>query len=182
MEPKKTKIQQIYDNPKAKGFVNHLISAYVPVNKICKVFSFEKNHNKEHICDICKTALLSIDEVMFNMQQKRDEITKDFVQSLKDQVNGKPSENAFAKHAANGKILAFTGKKTDTIICHSCAQDLLEMVTSNLLMGDKNIEWKLNQTRRQEMFDTFDESPSLDPEEKSRVKKIAKKVEVNKEK
>ena len=30
----KTKIQELYENEKSKGFVNHLIRAYLPVNKM----------------------------------------------------------------------------------------------------------------------------------------------------
>lgn len=175
----KTKIEQLYENEKARGFVNHLIHAYLPVNKITKVWEFEKN--KPHKCSICGHELIDI-ETVFERVQKSKDFASEFVDQIRKDIEGKPTkfEDRFmVKHVTHGAVMAWTGEKTDTMVCQSCVQELLNMVQMGLLMGDKNITYQVNKMQRSQMFGSFISSPSLNSDEIKVVEKIEKKIENN---
>ena len=107
----------------------------------------------------------------------------DTMKNIMNTIDGKEikvEDHPMYKHVSKGKIQAFTGEKTDTVLCMTCIQDLLDMTQTLLLTGDKNIEWRLNKLRRESVFNTFKESEKLEPEEKEQVEKIEKRVERSK--
>jgi hypothetical protein len=84
------------------------------------------------------------------------------------------------KHISKGAIMAWQGEKTTTYLCLDCIRELLDLVTTGLLMGDKNITWIINQTKRDQIFTTFKESPVLNEEEKTKVEVIKKQADKKK--
>ena len=44
-------------------------------------------------------------------------------------------------------------------------------------MGDKNINYQVNQMKRDSVFQQFDDSPAIDDEAKKKVKEIKKRVD-----
>lgn len=182
---KETKIQKLYNNPKARGFVNHLIKAYLPVNKVVKVFSFEKNQSKT--CNVCSQKLMSIDEAFQEFQNNREVIMSGMMSNMKaeaaaylDKTELPKQENPIAKHVGKGRVLAFTGEKTDTCLCLQCTRDLLDMVQTGLFMGDSNISYQIKQMQRNQVFNHFTKSDHLDNQEKQKVKEIKKRVDKKK--
>jgi hypothetical protein len=172
----KTKIQELYENEKAKGFVNHLIRAYLPVHKIEKVWDWKPA--QKHKCNVCEQKLVSVGE-LFSVTQS-ETFKKDFVDNLKKMMSGevkKPEDNPYVKAIGKDKVMGFTGQKTDTCMCNQCCQDLLDMTMTGVLMGDKNINYQMKQMQRDEVFDTFEESPNLDKQDKQKAKEIKKKVD-----
>jgi hypothetical protein len=173
----KTKIEQLYENEKARGFVNHLIHSYLPIHKVTKVWNFEKN--KPHKCSICGHELIDV-ETIFERVQKSKEFAGEFVDQMKKDLEGKPTkfEDRFmVKHVTHGAIMAWTGEKTDTMICQPCVQELLNMVERGLLIGDKNITYQVNKMQRGQLFSSFTSSSSLNSDEIKVVEKIEKKIE-----
>jgi hypothetical protein len=171
-------IQKLYADPKAKGFVNHIIGAYLPINKVEKVWTF--NPKQKHKCSICGTKIFDIDTAFRNMQTNDERIRGEFHSTMMKQINGeevKLEEHPLYKYVTQGAVQAFTGQKTDTCLCNQCIRDLMEMVQTALLLGDKNITWILNKMRRTETFDIFRTSNALSDEEKESVEKIEKKIE-----
>jgi hypothetical protein len=176
----KTAIQKLCEDPKSKNFVNHLIRAYVPINKPTKVWEFEDK--KSHKCNVCSHELIDLGTVLGRIQTSK-EYAKDFVDNLRKQISGeevKREDNPIIKHITHGAILAWQGEKTTTFLCADCIKNLLEMVTTALLLGDKNIIWITNQMRRNQVFTHFKESPSLDDKEKEEVKEIQKHADKKK--
>jgi hypothetical protein len=57
---------------------------------------------------------------------------------------------------------------------------LLDLVTTGLLMGDKNITWIVKQTQREQVFTAFKSSPVLSEEEKTKVEVIKKQADKKK--
>jgi hypothetical protein len=172
----KTKVQELYENPKAKGFVNHLIRAYLPVNKIEKVWGWEKNHKRT--CNVCGQKLVSVGELLEAV--KKPEFMENFIDNMKKSVNGeeiKREDNPYLKAVGTDKVQGYTGQKTDTCMCHQCCQDLLNLVTNGMLCGDKNLNYQVNQMRRDEVFNHFSESPNLVEQDKKKVEDIKKKVD-----
>lgn len=183
MSEEQNAVQKLYAEPKAKGFVNHLIGAYLPIYKASKVWNFKSG--QKHKCNVCGRALLDIQEAFTNLSQNDEKLKQEFMPFLQKQVNGeeiKLEEHPFYKYVTKGKVQAWTGEKTDTVLCQKCVEDLLDLVQTELLTDDKNISWRVNKLRREQVFDTFKNSPSLQPEEKKEVERIEKKVERSPEK
>jgi len=168
-----TKIHELYEDEKSKKFVNHLIKSYLPINKPQKVWEFEDK--KEHSCNVCGHKLIDMGTVMGKMMSSK-EFMKDSIDQMKIRVFGeeeiKYEDIAIIKHITHGAILAWQGEKTTTYLCQPCIQDLLEMVSTKLLTGDKNIVWITNQMRRDQIFNSFKENPVLDKQEKEKVEEI----------
>ena len=180
MSKEKTAIQKLYEDPKAKNFVNHLIRSYLPVYKPTKVWEFKDK--KSYNCNVCNHTLIDLGTLMGKMMTS-DEFAKDTIEDLKKGINGeeiKKEDRAIYKHISHGAILAWQGEKTTTYLCMDCIKDILDLVTTGLLMGDKNITWIVNQTRRDQVFTNFKESPILNEEEKTKVEVIKKQADKKK--
>lgn len=183
MSEEQNAIQKLYADPKAKGFVNHLISAYLPIHKIEKVWNFKSG--QKHKCNVCGQKIFDIETAFQNMRKNDEKIQAEFGETLRKQVNGeevKLMEHPMYKYVTQGAVQAFTGKKTDTCLCKGCIEDLLNMVQMGLLNGDNNINWKVNKMKREEVFDVFKNSEALEPEEKEKINRIEKRVERSQDK
>ena len=178
----KTKIEKLYDDDKSKGFVNHLIHAYLPVSKPTKVFAFEDNKPK-HNCSVCNHELIDAGTILGNVMSNKEYMSDTIKQMREEICEGKViprEEKAVIKHITHGAILAWTGEKTTTFLSMDCIKDLLNLVTNGLMSGDKNISYQINKLKRTSVFDHFISSPALQPREKEEVKEIQKRIEVNK--
>jgi hypothetical protein len=183
MSEEQNAIQKLYAEPKAKGFVNHLIGAYLPIHKVEKVWNFKPS--QKHKCNVCGRKVFDIQTVFENMQKNDEKLRAEFMPTLQKQINGeevKLEEHPMYKYVTQGAVQAWIGQKTDTVLCLQCVTDLLEMVQEGLLSDDKNIVWLVNKMRRTEVFDTFRASDKLSPAEKEQVDQIEKKVERSPEK
>lgn len=175
----KTKIQELYENEKSKKFVNHLIQAYLPLHKPKKVFSFNAKDNKK--CSVCGQPLISIDRVLELYHQNNKEITNSFMERIKKELNDEEiSEENPLHNLLNGRVLAWQGEQTDTMLCFKCIEDTLALMQNGILNDDKNMIWLSNKMRRAESLNTFNESPHLDNTEKEKAKQIHKKAEKKK--
>jgi hypothetical protein len=181
MSEEKTAIQKLYEDPKSRNFINHLIRAYLPINKSQKVWEFEDK--KPHKCNVCNHDLIDLETVMGKMMSS-DEYMKDTIDQMRREVcEGEvipKEEKAVIKHITHGAILAWQGEKTTTYLCADCIKDLLDLVQTGILMGDKNLIWIINQMKRDQVFTHFKESPKLDDAEKEEVEGIRKKVDKKK--
>jgi hypothetical protein len=174
----KSKIRLLYEDPKSKGFVNHLIQAYLPVYKPQKVWEFEDK--KPHKCNVCSHQLIDLGTVIGRMQSAGDEFMHDSIEQMRKGIEGETiprEEHAIIKHITHGAIQAWQGQKTSTYLCLDCIRELLDLVTMELLHGDKNISYQVNKNRRSEVFTHFIENPNLGAKDKEEVKEMQKRVE-----
>jgi len=182
MSEEKTAIQKLYEDPKSKNFVNHLIRAYLPINKPQKVWEFEDK--KPHKCNVCSHDLIDLGTVIGRMHTAGDEYMKDTIDQMRrGLIDGEQiprEEHAVVKHITHGAIMAWQGEKTTTFLCADCIKQILDMVTTGILMGDKNIVWLTKQMQRDQVFTHFKESPVLDGEEKKEVETIQKHADKKK--
>jgi len=175
----KTAIEKFYEDEKSRGFVNHLIHAYLPTYKVTKVWDF-KDKKRTYKCSVCGHEL--IDAVTVLSRVENTDYIQDSIHQLVEEYEGKVIERknrAVVKHITHGAILAWTGEKTDTKLCQSCIQHLLDLVSLGLIMGDQNITYQVNKMKRNAMFESFTSSPALNPSEINVVEKIQKKIEKN---
>jgi len=181
--PVENAIQKLYAEEKSKGFINHLIGAYLPIYKVEKVWTFKSS--QRHKCNTCGTKIFDIETAFQNMKRNDEKIQAEFGETLRKQVNGeevKLEDHPMYKYVTQGAVQAYTGQKTDTCLCHSCVEDLLDLVQTGILMNDKNLIWRVNKLQRAETFDVFKDSEKLQPEEKKQVEEIEKRVEKSQEK
>lgn len=178
----KTAIEKLYENPKSKNFVNHLIRAYLPIDKSSKVWEFEDKKENGHKCNVCGHDLIDLSTIMVRMQTSEG-FMNDTIRDLRLRVNGESiarEDNAMYKHITHGAIMAWTGEKTTTHLCLGCIEDLLHMVENGILCGDKNLIWIINQMRRDTVFSAFKESPAFNDEEKKKIDDIKKQADKKK--
>ncbi len=181
-EKEKNEIQKLYDDPKSKKFVNHLVQAYLPVYKSKKIWEFKKG--QKHRCNVCGQKLLSVSEYMAGVHQKFNKISEDFGDFIKKKiVDGEQvtrEEHPIVKHVIGDKILGWEGEQTDTTLCLKCIQDLLNLVQMGLLYNDKNLIWLTKKMQRSQLFDYYYNSEKINNEEKNQVKEIHHKIEKKK--
>lgn len=176
----KTKIEELYNEKKTRGFINHLIKSYLPLNKVTKIWDFDKGQS--HKCNVCGQKLFSIADYFNGLGEKQKEIFRDMGEFVKKTVSGeelKRSDHPIVKHIIGDKVLGWTGDNTDTILCKQCVEDLLSLTQNGILRNDKNIIWLTNKMRRSEFFNQFENS-SLPESDKEEAKNIHKKVEKKK--
>ena len=142
-----TNLNRLYDNPKSKNFVLHLVRAYLPLNKAKKVFTKPENM-KKFKCALTNHKMISVDELfaIMNGQEYKD----GFMEDLKFNVglteapeNYKPLMVQLAKE----RIMGYQGEETSTYMCSEAIQALFQWVTNMLLKGDGKINWTIRKMR-----------------------------------
>ena len=174
-----SKITMLYNGEKSRAFVNHLINAYLPLDKISKVWKFEDKLTY-HKCSVCSHELIDVETLMERIKNVPENIITDFVTQLSRDINGietKPEDRYTFKTVTRGALMAVTGKNTTSILCESCVKELLDMVQTGLIMGDKNISYQVNRMRRNEVFSAFKTNPKLDSSDVKKVAEIEQRVE-----
>ncbi|HRT03985.1 MAG TPA: hypothetical protein P5513_08610, partial [Candidatus Diapherotrites archaeon] len=117
-------IERIYNNPKARGFFNHLVRSYVPISKTKKVLNFKEG--EKHECSICGKKLFDIQSLFNIIKDKSDKILMDYVDFLKKQSNGDEinSDNPpIYEYIPKDSVQAWTGENTNTFLCIDCVED-----------------------------------------------------------
>lgn len=172
----KTTVEKLYDDSKSKGFVNHLIQSYLPVDKPIKIWEFKKG--QKHSCNVCGQKLFSMAEYFNGISEKEKEIRNDMSDFLQRAlIKGetiKREEHPIIKHVVGEKIIGWTAEKTDTTLCLSCIRDLLNLAQNGILRNDKNIVWITKKMQRSRYFSQYYESEKIDSTEKDIVKQIHK--------
>ena len=85
MSEEKTVIEKLYEDPKSKGFINHLITSYLPIYKSEKVWSFEDKSS--HKCNVCHHDLID-SETVLNRMYSSEEYKKEFVDQMRKDIDG----------------------------------------------------------------------------------------------
>jgi len=154
------KLDELYSNPKSKKFLNHLIQAYLPIDKAVKVW--EKPQSKFR-CVLTNAPLISISEALAGMSS--EEFKTDFMNHLKAWANSDSSVENPVKKMLAGKVLGFTGEDTTTFMSQEAYQSFYDWVVNKMLHGDKHINW-LIKSMRNDSFVKRAESVANDDESK----------------
>lgn len=176
MSNTKTPIEKFYENPKSKGFINHLIKSYLPVQKCKKFWDFKKG--QKHKCNVCNQKLISISECLIGLNEKQKEIKEEFSEFINKTIsndNIKREDNPYIKHVIGNKVLGWTGEKTDTTLCLKCIKELLYLVQTGILSGDKNLIWISRKIATDDYFNNIHKKLNFGGDNK-KVKEIQNKV------
>jgi hypothetical protein len=135
------KLDAMYENPKSKGFVNHMIKSYSYLKNVNKVDNSVKSL---FTCSLTNKRLASMSEVA-KMGLSEDEI-KSFDFDLMSMVKGQKESTTFTNEY-KGKRLAFTSNETTTFISYEALVGLLAWIDLKLEAKDKNIYWLVNSVK-----------------------------------
>jgi len=144
----KNKFHELYSQNKTRPFVLHLVRAYSPVSKIKKVWEETEDPSKMKCC-CCKTPLISLEEIYTKTVKDEEVALRSFQYFMDCSLNpeihkdDKREDSPLIK-AIDGKLQAFTGEGTETMICLSCAKELILFTTDKLFSGDKQITFAIN--------------------------------------
>lgn len=161
------KLDDLYDNKKARNFFNHLVRAYFPVNKVEKVFTKPRGPFR---CVLTNEPLISTSEILAGIHTK--EFEADFNNHLKTMFDASTeAEHPMTKLIGERKM-GVTTKDTTTNMAFSTFQIFYDWVVTRMLMGDKHINWLLKDITRNEFMDRAETINN--PELQKKVKKVKK--------
>ena len=123
------KLNKLYEDKKSRNFVLHLIANYLPFDNSRKVYSLAKKAK----CSLTNQPLIGVYDAMELIQKITPNQIKDDIRSV---INGKLVEPIY-KQVLNGRALAWTGKKTDTMLTSETIAELYEFTTKKMMQGDK---------------------------------------------
>lgn len=163
----KKKLDDLYENKKARTFFNHLVRAYFPVNKVEKVFTKPRGPFR---CVLTNEPLISTSEIIAGIHTK--EFEADFHEHLKTMFDSSTeAQHPMTKLIGNRKM-GVTSEDTTTNMAFSTFQVFYDWVVTRMLMGDKHINWLLKDITRNEFMDRA--QTINDPALQSKVKGIKK--------
>ena len=130
----KTQLDNWYATGNSKNFLNHLIKAYLPLNKTVKVSTLGKGRM---VCVLTNKRLMAFDEIK---GKQNDEFTTSLSVDLSDAIAQDAEPKALTK-SMNGRYLGFTGDKTTTFISYEGLKALVKWVNGKVAENDKHITW-----------------------------------------
>lgn len=138
------KIEEIYNTEKGKPFIIHLVRSFLPINR--STFMLSNPKNKKMKCAVTGTPLVSKGDLFkFNVENV-DEIFK----NISDRLLGKTTENIVVDNF-KGKLFAIECENSDKVVCLQVVQQLYNFTCTELLKGNKNIEFVLKDEQRKEL-------------------------------
>lgn len=168
------KLDDLLENPKSRGFLNHLIRAYLPISKCVKVYN---KPEKKMRCVLTNIPLISVSEALDGI--KTEEFKEDFLTHLKSWANGDSSVQTPMDKMLKGRLLGFTGENTTTYLSQEAYQIFFDWTTMKILSGDKHINWVINSTLKNHFVDRA-ENLKIDDSQKKRLNTIKKKIKAHK--
>ena len=164
------KLDEIYENKKARNFLNHLVRAYFPNDNVEKVFVKPKS---KFNCVITNDKLVSVNNILEGVHS--EEFKNDFFEYMHNMFNPNVEAKAPIIKLMDGKDLAVQGSKTTTYMSSQTYVVFYDWVLTKFMKGDKHIGWLLKGINKN-MF--FDRAENLeDKEVKNILNKKRKEVE-----
>lgn len=142
------KLENLYNSPTSKKFINHLIMSYFPIKKVNKVLS--KPAVAKFRCALTNVELCSLNDILTAITA--EDIKTKFIEMAFGELEMNPPEgmDEIVKPILKDKRIALTGFQTDTFLSWRAYQELYEWVAKKVLAGDKNINWLIKQTMEDE--------------------------------
>jgi len=171
------KIEEIYQSknkegkPTGKGFMTHLIRAYFPVDKIHKVWDSPKNNLK---CAITGYGVCTIEDAINALYS--DGMNEKMMKHMQGMFRGESGVSPMWTEL-KGKVIGYTGDKTDTVMCLEAVQAFIVWLQNKILSDDKHINWLISDMRKDATISAIrTKLPAAEDQQKiDRLEKIAKK-------
>jgi len=141
------KLDELFEDKKARSFFNHLVKSYVPNTKVDKVFIKPKSGFK---CVLTNDKLISVNEILEDV--KTEEFRDDVFKYLHTMLNPEIEVEAPIKKLMAGRQIAIQGEKTDTFMSMECYTYFYDWVIGKFLKGDKHISWLMGDVNRKKFM------------------------------
>lgn len=138
-----SKIEEIYNSEKGKGFITHLIRSFFPINR--SSFMFSKNDKKPLFCAITRVPLITKEEVLTFQLNNTEEIFKNFV----ERINGNDVENIMSKQF-KGKLLAIECENSTKLLSSMAYKQLHNFLATQILKDNKHISFVIKDEMKKE--------------------------------
>jgi len=135
------KLDEMYANPKSKGFVNHMIKSYSYLNNVTNLGN---KLDRVSNCSLTNKRLTSIEEV--NQMGLTEDKLKTFDFDLVSMIKGSKPSDLFTNEY-KGKRIALTSNETTTLISYEGLVGLLTWIETKLVVNDKNVSWLVNSVK-----------------------------------
>ncbi len=166
-----TTLDAMYENPKSRNFLNHLIRSYIPVSNVVKVVDKPKGHFK---CVITQDELFSIEDIVRAVNSEK--FRAEFMESLKVMFDEKANKINPIQSIVGDKKLGLTGKDTTTYMSYQTFQEFYNWVITKSLKGDKHINWLLGSIRRSTFIERAENINDQDVQDKVNIIKRGNNV------
>lgn len=132
------KIEELYNNKKARNFFNHLVRANFPKEKVEPVFV---KPNDDFKCVLCGGELSSVNQILddFTDSTMKDE----FFGYIHNMLNDNIEIDDNLKNLIGTKLIGTQGEKTNTFMCVDSYKVFESWLMNKLNEGDKHIGWLL---------------------------------------
>lgn len=172
------KIEEIYQSknkegkPTGKGFMTHLIRAYFPIDKIHKIWDSPKSNLK---CAITGYGVCTIEDAFKALHSEG--MDKKLMDHLKSMFKEEGPGVHPLKSELKGKVIGYTGEKTDTVMCLEAVQAFVVWLQNKILSGDTHIQWLMSDMRKSATINSIRERLPDEEDQKKidRLEKLAKK-------
>lgn len=163
------KLNNLYDSNSSRNFINHMIRAYFPVDKVEKVWDTPKGKFK---CAITNESLFSMADVLVIIRS--DDAKNSFIENMRTMISepNKPIKafDETLKAKLNNRKMGVTGKDTDTFMSLPAYHEFFNWLTKKILEGDKHINGMIAQMQNKEMLDKIEDA--LPQAEKEKVRAL----------
>jgi hypothetical protein len=149
------KIEEIYGQEKGKNFITHLLRSFLPISR--SKFMFELNKDKKMICAITGSKLICRAEVIKFQLDNVDAILKNFSERI---LEGK-TENPLTENF-KGKFVAIECEGSNRLLTLTAVEQLFNFSATELLKGNKHIEFVLRDEQKKEMAKIDSEPLKID--------------------
>jgi len=173
------KIEEIYVSKNkegkatGKGFISHLVKAYMPIDKIQKIWD---SPNKNLKCAITGYGVCTIEDAFQALHS--DGMDKKMIDHLKAWGKGEAgiAESPFMAEL-KGKVIGYTGQNTDTVMTLDAVQAFIAWIQNKILHGDTHINWLISDMRKTATINAIrTKLPAAEDQIKiDRLEKLAKK-------
>ena len=155
-------LDEMYKEPKSRGFVNHLIRAYFPITNVEKVWDGPR---RGFVCALSGDQLISANDIIVNFSS--DENRADFLKYLYLEMNdGEVQTKHPIENALDGKQLGVTGKDTTTFLSIEAYREFYNWLVNKILSGDKGINGIIKHMRSKSMLSNIGAAAKTDDAKK----------------
>lgn len=171
------KIEETYSTEKGKNFITHLLRSFLPISRSSRLMSNEKSLRLRDC--ITGEQLCTVDE-HFNVIASEEGL-KAFMDNAKAQIKQGLVEGATTYEIPESvkelkkkiKPIAITCEKSDKVISEQTLSQLFNFYASELLKGNKHVQWVINNERGKEFVQHGKKNGFIQNKKEERVVKKA---------
>lgn len=137
------KLDELYKESKSRNFINHLVRAYFPKEKIKQVTNTPSDKNFK--CALSSVTLIALNDAMSNIDNESQQRVIEYL----DNSLSKSIEVTELKFE-DGRELSVRGTESNTFMSVDAYCVFHDWVLGKFLNGDKHISWLLKDVNKRD--------------------------------